>query len=84
MPATTPPGEARSSRAELGDKSLGTCAGSPGAPGTHAALGNWSTRIRQLTPQHSDLAPTSRRHWIAAETPVPAPARGSLAALVSP
>lgn len=33
-----------------GDNSLGTCAGSPGAPGTRTALGNWSTRIRQLTP----------------------------------
>lgn len=33
-----------------GDNLLGTCAGSPGALGLRAALGNWSTRISQLTP----------------------------------
>ena len=33
-----------------GDNLLGTCAGSPGGIGTRAALGNWSTRISQLTP----------------------------------
>jgi hypothetical protein len=33
-----------------GDNLLGTCAASPGAPGTRAALGNWSTRISKLTP----------------------------------
>ena len=33
-----------------GDNLLGTCAAQPGAPGTRAALGNWSTRISQLTP----------------------------------
>ena len=33
-----------------GDNLLGTCAGSPGGAGTRAALGNWSTRISQLTP----------------------------------
>ena len=33
-----------------GDNLLGTCAGSAGAPGTRAALGNWSTRISKLTP----------------------------------
>jgi hypothetical protein len=33
-----------------GDNLLGTCAGSPSAPGTRAALGNWSTFISQFTP----------------------------------
>lgn len=33
-----------------GDNLLGTCAGSAGGAGTRAALGNWSTRISQLTP----------------------------------
>jgi hypothetical protein len=33
-----------------GDNLLGTCAASAGAPGTRAALGNWSTRISKLTP----------------------------------
>jgi hypothetical protein len=33
-----------------GDNLLGTCASAPGAAGTRAALGNWSTRISQLTP----------------------------------
>ena len=33
-----------------GDNLLGTCAPSAGAPGTRAALGNWSTRISKLTP----------------------------------
>jgi hypothetical protein len=33
-----------------GDNLLGTCAGSPGGIGTRAAIGNWSTRISQLTP----------------------------------
>jgi hypothetical protein len=33
-----------------GDNLLGTCAGSAGAPGTRAALGNWSTRITKFTP----------------------------------
>jgi hypothetical protein len=33
-----------------GDNKLGTCAASTGAPGLRAALGNWSTRISQLTP----------------------------------
>jgi hypothetical protein len=32
------------------DNKLGTCAASPGAAGTRAALGNWSTRISKLTP----------------------------------
>ena len=32
------------------DNKLGTCAPSPGAAGTRAALGNWSTRISKLTP----------------------------------
>ncbi len=36
--------------ATTGDNKLGTCAASPGAAGTRAALGNWSTRISQLTP----------------------------------
>jgi len=33
-----------------GDNLLGTCASSPGAVGSRAALGNWSTRISNLTP----------------------------------
>jgi hypothetical protein len=33
-----------------GDNKLGTCAASPGAAGPRTALGNWSTRISQLTP----------------------------------
>lgn len=33
-----------------GDNLLGTCSGSPGAPGQRTALGNWSTRISQFTP----------------------------------
>ena len=33
-----------------GDNLLGTCAGSFGATGSRAALGNWSTRISKLTP----------------------------------
>jgi hypothetical protein len=33
-----------------GDNLLGTCAATEGAPGTRAALGNWSTRISKLTP----------------------------------
>jgi len=33
-----------------GDNLLGTCAGSPGATGIRAALGNWSTRISKMTP----------------------------------
>ena len=33
-----------------GDTKLGTCAAFTGAPGPRAALGNWSTRISQLTP----------------------------------
>jgi hypothetical protein len=33
-----------------GDNLLGTCAGSAGATGTRAALGNWSTRISKFTP----------------------------------
>jgi hypothetical protein len=36
--------------ATTGDNKLGTCAPSPGAAGTRAALGNWSTRISLLTP----------------------------------
>jgi hypothetical protein len=36
--------------AATGDNKLGTCAASPGAAGTRAALGNWSTRISKLTP----------------------------------
>jgi hypothetical protein len=36
--------------ATSGDNKLGTCAASPGAAGTRAALGNWSTRISKLTP----------------------------------
>jgi hypothetical protein len=33
-----------------GDNLLGTCGGSNHGAGARAALGNWSTRIRQLTP----------------------------------
>ena len=33
-----------------GDNLLGTCAGSAGATGIRAALGNWSTRISKMTP----------------------------------
>jgi hypothetical protein len=33
-----------------GDNLLGTCAGASHGPGSRAALGNWSTRISQLTP----------------------------------
>jgi hypothetical protein len=36
--------------ATTGDNKLGTCASAPGAAGTRAALGNWSTRISQLVP----------------------------------
>ncbi len=36
--------------ASTGDNKLGTCAASPGAPGTRAALGNWSTFISKFTP----------------------------------
>jgi len=36
--------------ASTGDNKLGTCAPAPGAAGTRAALGNWSTRISKLTP----------------------------------
>jgi len=36
--------------AATGDNKLGTCAATPGAAGSRAALGNWSTRISQLTP----------------------------------
>jgi hypothetical protein len=36
--------------ASTGDNKLGTCAPYPGAAGTRAALGNWSTRISKLTP----------------------------------
>jgi hypothetical protein len=36
--------------ATTGDNKLGTCAAAPGAAGTRAALGNWSTRISKLTP----------------------------------
>ncbi|MGN6563624.1 MAG: hypothetical protein ACTHMU_13285 [Thermomicrobiales bacterium] len=36
--------------ATTGDNLLGTCASAPGATGTRAALGNWSTRISKLTP----------------------------------
>jgi hypothetical protein len=36
--------------ASTGDNKLGTCAASPGAAGPRTALGNWSTRISQLTP----------------------------------
>jgi hypothetical protein len=33
-----------------GDNLLGTCASAPGATGTRAALGNWSTYISKFTP----------------------------------
>jgi hypothetical protein len=33
-----------------GDNLLGTCAGSPGAPGGRTALGNWSTYISKFVP----------------------------------
>jgi hypothetical protein len=33
-----------------GDNLLGTCGGASHGPGVRAALGNWSTRISQLTP----------------------------------
>jgi hypothetical protein len=33
-----------------GDNKLGTCAASPGAAGLRSALGNWSTRVSQVTP----------------------------------
>jgi hypothetical protein len=33
-----------------GDNLLGTCGGSSHGPGSRTALGNWSTRISQLTP----------------------------------
>jgi hypothetical protein len=33
-----------------GDNLLGTCGGSSHGPGARSALGNWSTRISQLTP----------------------------------
>jgi hypothetical protein len=36
--------------ATSGDNLLGTCAAALGAPGSRAALGNWSTRISELTP----------------------------------
>lgn len=36
--------------ATTGDNKLGTCAPSPGAAGTRTALGNWSTRVSQVTP----------------------------------
>ena len=36
--------------APTGDNKLGTCAPSPGAAGSRAALGNWSTRISKVTP----------------------------------
>ncbi len=36
--------------ASSGDNKLGTCAPSPGAAGTRAALGNWSTRISSFKP----------------------------------
>jgi len=36
--------------APTGDNKLGTCAASPGAAGTRAALGNWSTFISKFTP----------------------------------
>jgi hypothetical protein len=32
------------------DNKLGTCASAPGAAGTRAALGNWSTFISKFTP----------------------------------
>ena len=36
--------------ATTGDNKLGTCASAPGAAGPRTALGNWSTRISQVTP----------------------------------
>ena len=36
--------------ATTGDNKLGTCASAPGAAGSRTALGNWSTRISQVTP----------------------------------
>jgi hypothetical protein len=42
--------------AAKGDNKLGTCAASPGAAGTRAALGNWSTRISKLTPSNDSGA----------------------------
>jgi hypothetical protein len=36
--------------AATGDNKLGTCAASPGAAGSRAALGNWSTFISKFTP----------------------------------
>jgi hypothetical protein len=36
--------------ATTGDNKLGTCASAPGAAGTRAALGNWSTFISKFTP----------------------------------
>ncbi|MEW1952437.1 hypothetical protein [Terrabacter sp. NPDC080008] len=36
--------------ASTGDNKLGTCAPSPGAAGPRTALGNWSTRVSQVTP----------------------------------
>jgi hypothetical protein len=36
--------------ATSGDNKLGTCAASPGAAGTRAALGNWSTYISKFVP----------------------------------
>lgn len=36
--------------AQTGDNKLGTCAPSPGAAGLRTALGNWATRISQVTP----------------------------------
>jgi hypothetical protein len=36
--------------ATTGDNKLGTCAASPGAAGLRTALGNWSTRVSEVTP----------------------------------
>jgi hypothetical protein len=36
--------------ATTGDNKLGTCAASPGAAGPRTALGNWSTRVSEVTP----------------------------------
>src|SRR4051812_28638604 len=36
--------------AATGDNKLGTCAPSPGAAGPRTALGNWSTRVSEVTP----------------------------------
>jgi hypothetical protein len=33
-----------------GDNKLGTCAPAPGAAGSRVALGNWSTRVSEVTP----------------------------------